>query len=140
MVGAPFAGWFATPRTRDTVSGPASRSSDAFADDPAALDPCLPRHEPAVFQDVPQLCQRDSIPFLQVEDRQALIQADADGLHAGSFLHGHAHGVGADLSIHTQRSDFDVPQLATRGGRRQHDSNHKQDRTFHNAPHFSQKK
>ena len=31
--------------------------------------------------------------------------------------------------IHTQRSDFDVPQLATRGGRRQHDSNHKQDRT-----------
>jgi D-alanyl-D-alanine dipeptidase len=68
-------------------------------------------YEAVVFDDLAERRQRDCVAWFQLENRQAFVQAHAYVLNAVNLQHGHAHGVSADLSIHSERLDFDVAEF-----------------------------
>jgi hypothetical protein len=65
-------------------------------------DPYLgsPRGESLVTDRAPHVCDRDLVGRVQTDHDQALLEAHVGSRHTGKFFHGHAHGVGADASVH----------------------------------------
>jgi len=76
------------------------------------------RDEAVVLDDLTQFGQRHGVAWLEIQDRQPIVQAHFHLRDRRHFLDRHAHGVGTDLSIHPECLDLDVPQLRSRRCRR----------------------
>ena len=62
-----------------------------------------------------QIVQVNGVSRLELHDSPALLEGDFDFLHVGNFLHGHAHGVGANPSIHPEDGQVDSAKLRVHG-------------------------
>ncbi|HLK33023.1 MAG TPA: hypothetical protein VKT29_08025 [Terriglobales bacterium] len=76
------------------------------------------RGESILFDRIPKLLHAHRIPRLEVNRGHAFIEADRYGLDSRDFFDCHAHGVGANPSIHAENGQINMVQLSLP---RQHD-------------------
>jgi len=60
------------------------------------------------------LRQRDPVARTQIDGRSRPLERDIHGLYPIDLPHGHAHGVGADRSIHAEDLQVDAAKLRLR--------------------------
>lgn len=66
---------------------------------------------------LPHLLYGRAVIRSEMDGGQSLIEADLDRIHALDPLHGHAHGVGANCSVHPEDGLPQLQELGVRDGR-----------------------
>lgn len=69
-------------------------------DESLRLDLCLPGAESLVPDHLSKAIESQAVVLLEGNPHLTVVEADLGGRHALHLLHGHAHGVGADASVH----------------------------------------
>lgn len=85
--------------------------SAAPTDRPDDGDVRLRRIESVLLDNVTELIQRHRVAGAKPDICYRTLQRDVGRLHPWKLPHGHAHGVGADGSIHSERFHFHTQEL-----------------------------